>query len=98
LSKQQVRSFAMVPHEGNEGRSVADRSKIQHLVPAAGIAAVVAAVLLHLGGGAVLVHAGLSGVLASLGLGSGALVVVIVVIVAVKLTVVFGARRWLRHR
>ena len=88
----------MVPHDGDESRSVADRSKVQHLVPAAGIAAAVVAVLLHLAGGAVLVHAGLSGVFASLGLGSGALVVVIVVVVAVKLAVVFGARHWLRHR
>ena len=88
----------MAPHEGNEGRSVADRPKVQHLVPAAGIAAVVVAVLLHVGDGPVLVHAGLSGVFASLGVGSGALVAVIVVIVAVKLAVVFGAQHWLRHR
>lgn len=88
----------MVPHDGDEGRSVADHPKVQHLVPAAGITAVVVAVLLHLGGGAVLVHDGLSGVPASLGLGSGALVVVIVAIIAVKLVVVFGLQRWLRHR
>jgi len=88
----------MVPHEGYEGRSIADHPKVRHLVPAAGITAVIVAVILHLGGGAVLVHAGLSGVLASLGLGGGALVVVIVAIVAVKLVVVFGLRRWLRHR
>jgi choline-glycine betaine transporter len=88
----------MVPHEGHESRSDADRPKVRHLVPAAGITAVVVAVLLHLGGGAVLVHAGLSGVLASLGLGSGAFMVVIVAIIAVKLVVVFGLRRWLRHQ
>jgi hypothetical protein len=88
----------MVPHEAHESRSVADRPKIRHLVPAAGITAVVVAVLLHLGGGAVLVHAGLSGVLASLGLGSGALMAVIVALIAVKLVIVFGLRRWLRHR
>jgi choline-glycine betaine transporter len=87
----------MVQHEGHERRSVADRPQVQHLVPAAGITAVFVAVLLHLGGGAVLVHAGLSGVLASVGLGSGALAVLIVAIIAVKLVVVLGLRRRLRH-
>ena len=88
----------MVPDEGHESRSVADGPKVQHLIPAVGITVVIVAVLLHLGGGAVLVHAGLSGVLASLGLGSGALVVVIVAIIVGKLVVVFGLRRWLGHR
>jgi hypothetical protein len=88
----------MMTHDGRKDRSDVDRATFQHLISAAGITTVIVAVLVHLGGGAVLVHAGLSGVLASLGLGSDALVVVIVAVIAVKLVVVFGLGRRLPHQ
>ena len=75
------------------------------LLPIAGGGLAIAALLAHLGGGAMLMHVGLPALLAYLGLGAGpanltggALVAGIVVVVAVNLLLVFGARRWLRHR
>ena len=85
-------------HEADTDRSPTARPGLHRLLPMAGIAVAFVAVVAHLGGGALLMHAGLSGALTSLGLGGGALVVAVAAIVSVKLLVVFGARRWLRHR
>lgn len=80
----------------------ADRSGSHRLLPIAGITAVMVAILAHLGGGAMLIHLGLGAGLAALGvnvggLGGGALVIGLAVVISVKLLLVFGARRWFRH-
>ena len=74
-------------HEAHEGRSAAGRSGRHRLLPIAGGIVAVVAVLAHLGLGAAVVT----------NLGGGALMVGLAV-VAVKLLLVFGAGRWLRHR
>lgn len=84
----------MMTHEADTGRSPAARPGLHRLIPMAGITAVIVVGVAHLGGGAVLMHAGLSGALGSLGLGGGALVVGLAAIVGVKLLVALGARRW----
>lgn len=56
----------------------------------------VVAVLVHLVGGAALVHAGLVAPLAARG--PGAPVLGLAALIAVKLAVVLAARRWVRHR
>ena len=86
----------MVSHEVHEGRSPADRPGLHRLLPIAGITAIVVAVLAHLGGGAMLAHFGLSAALGNLG--GAALVVGILAVITIKVLLVFGARRWLRHR
>jgi hypothetical protein len=65
----------------------------------------VAAVLAHLGGGALVMHVGLPAALVYLGLGGtlgslsgGALLIGIVMITVMMLLMIFGARQWLRHR
>ena len=90
-------------HETHEGRSPAGRPGRHRLLPIAGGIVAVVAVLAHLAGGAALAHFGLGAVLAYLGvdvanLGGGALVVGLAAVVGIKLLVVIGARRWLRHR
>ena len=90
-------------HEAHEGRSPAGHPRPHRLLPIAGITVAVVAVLAHLAGGAALAHFGLGAVLAYLGvdvanLGGGALVVGLAAVVGIKLLVVIGARRWLRHR
>ncbi len=92
-------------HEANEGQAPADRPGHHRLLPIAGGSVVVAAMLAHLGGGALLMHVGLPALLVSLGLGgafnnlgSGAIVLGIVAVVAVKLLVVFGARHVSRRK
>ena len=91
-------------HEAKESRSPADQPVRHRLLPIAGGGVIVAALLAHLGGGALLMHVGLPAVLVSLGLGAGvvnlgagALAICIVVVIAVKLLVVFGARHRLRR-
>lgn len=80
-----------------------ERSGAHRLLPIAGITAGIVAILAHLGGGAMLIHLGLGAGLAALGinvgrLGGGGLVVGLVVVISLKLLMVFGARRWFRHR
>jgi hypothetical protein len=93
----------MMTHEAHEGRPPADRPWPHQLLPIAGITAVVVAVLAHLAGGAALVHLGLGGGLAYFGvdvasLGGSPLAIGLAAVIVIKLLVVFGARRWLRHR
>lgn len=93
----------MVTHEAQAGRSPAGRARPHRLLPIVGSTVAVAAVLAHLGGGAVLMHLGGGAVLAYLGFGwalasPGALVVGLAALVGLKLLLVIGARRWLRHR
>jgi hypothetical protein len=95
----------MMTHEADEGRSPAARSRRHRLLPIAGGGLAVAAVLAHLGGGALVMHVGLPAVLVYLGLGAtlgslsgGALLIGIVMIAVTMLLVIFGARHWVRHR
>ena len=74
-------------HEAHEGRSPAGRPVRHRLLPIAGGIVAVAAVLAHLGLGAAVVA----------NLGGGALMVGLAA-VAVKVLLVLGAGRWLRHR
>lgn len=83
-------------HEAEEERLGAGHSGPRRLLPLAGAAVVAVVVLAHLLGGAALVHAGLVAPLAALG--PWALVLGLAALVAVKLAVVFTARRWARHR
>jgi hypothetical protein len=97
----------MMTQEAQEGRSPAGRPgplrrlprPLRRLLPIAGSTVAVVAVLAHFGGGAVLVpaHLGLGAALLAK-FGGGALVVVLAAFVTIKLLLVFGARRWLRHR
>lgn len=80
----------------HEERSGTRHPGPRQLVSFAGIAVVAVAVLVHLLGGAALIHAGLVAPLAALG--PGALVLGLAAVIGVKLTLLFGARRWLRHR
>lgn len=98
-------SHGLMMQEAQEDRSPAGRPGSHRLLPIAGSGVAVAAVLAHFGGGAVLMHVGLPAVLVYLGggavlayLGGGALVVGIVAVVVMMPLLVFGARRWLRHR
>lgn len=93
----------MKTHESHEDHSPPERSGSHRLLPLAGITAAFVAVLAHLGGGAMFIHLGLGAGLATLGvnvgsLGGGALVVGLVAVICLKLLMVFGARRWFRHR
>ena len=88
----------MTVHEAHEARPPAGRPRPHRLLPIAGITVAVVAVLAHLAGGAALLHVGLGGTLASLGLGGSAMVVGLAAVIALKLLVVFGARRWVRRR
>jgi hypothetical protein len=85
------------PPTGRPGR--------HRLLPIAGGGVAVAAVLAHLGGGALVMHVGLPAALVYLGLGGtlgslsgGALLIGIVMITVMMLLMIFGARQWLRHR
>lgn len=95
----------MMTHEAHEVRSPEDRPRLRRLLPIAGGGVALAAVLAHLGGGALLMHVGLPAVAAYLGLGAGpanlgggALVIGIVAVVAMNLLLVLGTRRWSRHQ
>ena len=105
----------MVKHnavEARSGHSPASRPTGRWLLPVAGGGLGVAALIAHFGIGGALMHVGLPAALAYFGLGAapgnvgGALVIVIVAVIAVKLLVVsgvfagaVGARRgWQRHR
>lgn len=83
----------MMPHGVHEDLSLASRPRHHRVLPIAGGSVILVALLAHLAGGAVLVHAGLSKALASLGLGAGALVVVLVALGTIKvlLLVFLGA-------
>ncbi len=82
----------------HEVRSPTGRPASHRLLPIAVIAMGVVAVLAHLAGGAVLVHSGLGAILAQIGLAGDALMVGLAALVTIKLLLVFGARRWIRHR
>jgi hypothetical protein len=95
----------MMLSETQEGRSPPGRPGRHRLLPIAGGGVAVAAVLAHLGGGALVMHVGLPAALVYLGLGgtrgnlsNGVLVIGIVAIVVMMLLVIFGARHWVRHR
>lgn len=81
--------------EAREGRSPAGRSGSHRLLPIAGITVAIVAALAHLDGGAVLAYLGLGAALGNLGVGA---LVVGLAALGVKLLLVFGARRWWRHR
>ncbi len=88
-----------MPHEGHEDRPSSRRSGDYRLLPIAGTGAALVAVLVHLAGGAAVVHLGLAAVLAYFGvhvgsLGGAALLVVVAAVIGIKLLLVFGARRW----
>ena len=61
----------MMTHEAHEVRSPEGRPRLHRLLPIAGGGVALAAVLAHLGGGALLMHVGLPAVVAYLGLGAG---------------------------
>ena len=93
----------MMTRETHEDRTPTSGSRLHQLLPVAGVTVIVVAVLAHLAGGAALAHFGLGAVLAYFGadaanLSGGALLVGLAAIIFIKLLVVFGARRWLRHR
>jgi hypothetical protein len=95
----------MMAHEAQEGRSLAGRPGRHRLLPMVGGGVAIAAVLAHLGGGALVMHVGLPAALVYLGLGGtlgnlsdGALVMGIVAIAVMMLLVIFGRRHWVRHR
>jgi hypothetical protein len=83
-------------HGADAERSGGGHPGPRRLLPLAGVAVAVVAVLVHLLGGAALVHAGLLAPLAALG--PGALVLGLAALIAVKLAVVLTARRWVRRR
>jgi hypothetical protein len=92
-------------HQEQGELSSASRSQRHPLLSIAGGGVAVAAVLAHLGGGALVMHVGLPAALVYLGLGGtlgsfsgSALVIGIVMIAAIAPMVIFGARHWLRHR
>ena len=93
----------MLP-ETQEGCSPPGRPGRHRLLPIAGGGVAVAAVLAHLGGGALVMHVGLPAALVYLGLGgtlrslSGSALLIGIVTIAIMLLVIFGARHWLRHR
>ena len=79
--------------------------KRHRLLSLAGGGVAVAAVLAHLGGGALVMHVGLPAALVYLdlggtlgGLSGGALLIGIVMIAVTMLLVIFRARHWVRHR
>ena len=89
-------------HEAPGSRRSAGHPGPHRLLPITGIAVASIAVLAHLGGAA-LMHLGLGAGLAYIGadvanLGGRALLVGLAAVIALKLLVVFGARRWLRQR
>jgi hypothetical protein len=91
-------------HEAHHDPSPAVHPGDHRLLPIAGVTAAVVALLAHFGGGALVMHVGLPAVLAYFGLGAalpalggGALIIVIAAVVAMNL-LVYGARRWWRHR
>jgi hypothetical protein len=86
-------------HEAQEGRSPPPGSGGHRLLPIAGIGAALVAVLVHLGGGAAVMHLGLAAVLAYFGvhvgsLGGASLLLVVAAVIGIKLLLIFGARRW----
>ena len=84
-------------HEAHEGRPPLGRPRPHRLLCVAGFAVAAVAVLAHLaGGGAALLHLGPGAAVADLG--GGTLAIGVAALVAVKLLVIFGARRWFRHR
>ena len=93
----------MITDQAHDDRSLTGRSGRHRLLSITGGVAV-AAVLAHLGGGALVMHVGLPAVLVYLGLGgtlgslSGSALLIGIVTIAVMLLVIFGARQWLRHR
>ena len=79
--------------------------KRHRLLSLAGGGVTAAAVLAHLGGGALVMHVGLPAALVYLGLGGtlgglsgGALLIGIMMIAVMMLLVVFAARHWLQRR
>jgi hypothetical protein len=91
--------------EADTGRSPAGRPRRHRLLPIAGGGVAAAAVLAHLGGGALVMHVGLPTALVYLvrggtlgSLSDGAQIIVIVTIAVMMLLVVFGARHWLQRR
>jgi ubiquinone/menaquinone biosynthesis C-methylase UbiE len=77
----------MVLPEMHEDRSSADRSRVHHLVPIAGITVAVIVALAHLAGGAAFAHATIIG-----NLGGGALVIGLLAIAGVKIVLLLVAR------
>lgn len=93
----------MMRHEIPKKHSPVGRDEPRRLLPTVGILAAVVAVLVHLGGGALLVGAGPGAAITTFGedvanLGGLALALGVAAVVALKLLVGFGVRRWLRHR
>ena len=95
----------MMTRKAHDDRSPTGRPGRHRLLPFAGGGVAVVAVLAHLGGGALVMHVGLPAALVYLGLGGtpgslsgGALLIGMVMIAVMTLLVIFGARRWLRHR
>ena len=87
----------MMTHEAHEDRPAADRPGPHRLLPIVGGGVAIAAVLAHLGGGALVMHVGVPALLVYLGLG-GASAIGIVTIAIMMPLLVFGARHWLRRR
>lgn len=92
-----------MPHEAQTDQSSTNGSPSHRILPAAGITAAGVAVLAHFAGGAAVMHLGLGAVLAAVGvnvthLGSGVLVVGLVVAIAIKLLLIVGAHWWRQHR
>ena len=94
--RDEAASLAEMTHEADEARSEAGHPGPRRLLSLIGIAVATVAVLVHIVGGAALVHGGLVAPLAALG--PGALVLGLAALIAVKLAVVLTARRWVRHR
>ncbi len=95
----------MLTNQVHDDRSPTGRPGRHRLLPIAGGGVAVAAVLAHLGGGALVMHVGLPAVLVYLGLGGtlghlsgGALLIGIVKIAVVLMLVIFGARQWSQRR
>ena len=92
-------------HRAHDEPQPTSRPGRHRLLPLAGGGVAVAAVLAHLGGGALVMHVGLSAALVYLGLGGtlgilsdSAQVIGIVAIAFMALLFVFGARHWAGHR
>jgi hypothetical protein len=86
----------MMTHETHEDRPVADRPGSHRLLPIVGGGVAVAAVLAHLGGGALVMHVGIPALLVYLGLGGGSAIGIVTVAIMMPL-LIFVARHWLRR-
>src|SRR5829696_3826330 len=105
VSRMQARSSAMMTHKAHDEPSPTGSPRHHRLLPLAGGSLAIAAVLAHLGGGALVMHAGLPAALVYLGLGGtrgslsgGALLIGIVMIAVMMMLVIFGARHWMQRR